>query len=384
MITVLHLITGLRRGGAEASLLRLVTHMDRRRFSNVVISILPPTGYWSEFIDQGVEVHSLEGTSPVSLAALSRLIGHLRRLRPDLVQTWLYHADLVGAAICRPLLKAPLLWNIRNSDMAPGGRLTHRLIVPALATLSPFARVAVVNSTAGLDAHRRAGFRPQRWELIPNGYDLSVFRPDPDARVRWRTALGLDSSVLLVGMIARFAPMKAHVVMLEAFAKLRSQAPGAHLVLAGSGVERHNRDLAALTVAHGIADATILLGERDDIPGLLPAFDILALPSTFGEGFPNVVCEAMACGVPVVATAVGDTADIVRDGGLIVPPHDIEAFGNAMIAIARLDPFERSAMGGRGRAEIGGRFSLEAMVGRYERLYEELAGRTADPRTPSD
>lgn len=375
MITVLHIITGLRRGGAEGSLLRLVTSMDCQRFRNVVISLLPPTGYWDEFAKCDVELHSLNAGGAGTAAALARLLGHVRRVKPDIVQTWLYHGDLVGATLCRAVSRAPLVWNIRNSDMKAGGRLSHKLLVRALAVLSPAVRVAVVNSRAGLDAHRRSGFRPQRWELIPNGYDLALFRPDPTARERWRAALAIAPDTLLIGMLARFDPMKAHENLLAAAAGLRSALPNARLALAGVGMEEGNTALAAMIERHEMRTRVLLLGERSDIPDLLPAFDLVVLPSAFGEGFPNAICEAMASGVPVVATDLGDVSDIVVDGGHVVPPNDIDALARAILAIARLGAEGRAALGVRGREQIESRYSLAHTISRYESLYETLSGR---------
>ncbi len=373
MIRVLHVVTGLRRGGAETMLVKLVGAIDRARFENRVICLAERGPLAAALEQAGAAVEAFGMRSGLDPRPLWRLVAALRRHRPDVIQTWLYHADLAGLVAAMGTGRSRrLLWNLRCSDMelrryAPSLRLVVRL----LARLSPLPAGIVVNSRAGRLHHQRLGYRPRRWIEIPNGFDLSYWRPDDGARGRLRAALGLAENAPLIGMVARLDPMKDHATFLAAFAAARRHLPDLHAVLIGRGTE----SLDAAIAAQGLAGAVATLGERDDVRALLCGCDVACLSSAFGEGFPNVLGEAMACGVPCVATDIGDAAEIIGGCGRIVPARQPEALAEAFLALLRLSPEARRQLGMRGRDRIAARYDLAGIAARYEELYAEIAGR---------
>lgn len=368
MITVLHLITGLGVGGAEAMLAKLVSHSDRHCFRHIVVSMLPP-GPTAERIEAAdVPVHTLGMSrgraSPGALRALHALV---RQVSPDVVQAWMYHANLL-ASVVGALTRVPVIWNIRSGAVA-----RHRV-----AELSRFVArqpaAVVVNSEFGLAFHRTLGYAPRRWEVIPNGFDLHEFRPDAAARVSARRELGVAAAVPVAGIIARFDPQKDHRTFCRAAAVARQSVPGAKFVIIGTDCGPENPVLAEYVRESGLSAAVYLLGRRSDVPRWLNALDVL-VSSSSAEGFSNTIGEGMACAVPCAVTDAGDSAAVVGDAGLVVPPADSEALGRAVAALLALDPVERQALGARARARVAAHFALERVVACYEELYRDVVPR---------
>jgi glycosyltransferase involved in cell wall biosynthesis len=371
-VTVAHLITGLEVGGAERMLSRLVTRMDRDRFNSVVISMTSAGTMGPVLAAQGIPLELLgfrRGmVDPLGIARLGRI---LRAWRPQILQTWLYHADLLGVAARRLGYAPSLLWNIRCSETVGA-----RLVRLACRRLSAAPDAVVVNSRAGQRFHQRLGYCARRWEYIPNGFDTQVLRPDADARSRLRAEFAIAERAIAIGIAARYHPMKDHATFLAAAASLARRHEDVVFLLVGTGMTASNRALTEAIGAYGLAGRVRLLGERHDMGRVYPGFDIASLSSAFGEGFPNVLAEAMSCAVPCVATDSGDSAEIIGDAGISVPCRDPGALAAAWARIAELPSEERLALGCQARERIARNYDLDAIIGRYERLYEEIAERT--------
>jgi glycosyltransferase involved in cell wall biosynthesis len=373
MIRVAHLITDLSTGGAETMLYRLVEKMDRGEFSSLVISLSDVGPVGEEIRKLGIQVESLGMSpgrpSPVALWKLTRL---LRVHRPQILQTWLYHADLLGLMNAALSGRPKVAWNLRCSDMDLT-QYSQRtgLVLRACAALSHLPAAVIVNSDAGRRHHLSVGYRPRRWELIPNGFDLDRFRPDPSARKSLGDELGLPEDALLVGLVARFDPMKDHATFLEAAARVHKRHDMVHFVLCGTRVDRDNAPIAQRVDRLGLSPETHLLGERYDVPRITAALDI-ACSSSITEGFPTAVGEAMACGVPCAVTDAGDSAVLLGDSGIVVPPGNPEALAAALDELIQAGPARRAALGMVGRRRVETSYSLSAIVARYEQLYKEL------------
>jgi glycosyltransferase involved in cell wall biosynthesis len=370
MATILHLITGLETGGAEGMLLRLLLRADRDRFRPVVISMTDTGTIGPLLIEAGIEVRSLGLTrgrpDPRGVVRLRRI---LRDLRPALVQTWLYHADLLGL-IARQLGYAPhLLWNLRCTET-----IEASLVRKLSAWFSQIPDIVIANSSAGMRFHQRLGYRPRRWALIPNGFDLRQLRPDEAARRAVRGEIGIDRAAVAVGLPARFHPMKDHRTFLAAAARLAANRPDLVFVLIGPGITGTNPALADAVGALGLSGRVRLLGDRQDMRRIYPALDIVALSSAYGEGFPNVIAEAMCCAVPCVATDVGDAAEIIGSTGAVVPPGDEAALAAAVERLIAAGPERRRALGHQARRRIADNYDLDVIVRRYEILYQEVLG----------
>jgi glycosyltransferase involved in cell wall biosynthesis len=371
-LRVCHLITDLDTGGAERSLVNLVTGMDQNKFECDVVSLIEPGAMARPLVEAGVPVTSLHmQRGRPSIAALFALIRHLRATRPAIVQTWLYHADLIGTLAALAARPRFLLWNVRCTNMAQDTDKPIKWLVRLLAMLSRRPDAIVVNSQQGQRDHESLGYRPRRWANIPNGVDLDHFRPRRSERATLRARLNLDPEAFTIGLVARDHPMKDVGTFLRAAALFIKHWPDAQFVLAGEGFAADNANLKSLIDRLELGDRVFLLGRRPDIDAIYPTFDIFTLCSIYGEGFPNVVCEAMACGLPCVGTAVGDTAEIIGDCGLIVPTHQPERLAEAWEALCTRGI---ESTGAAARVRVAARYGLDRMREQYEALYLSLSG----------
>jgi len=345
------------------------------KICHTVISMIPGGSYEAFLKQQGVEVLSLEMTKGVpSFAAIRHLKCLLEERCPDVLQTWLYHADLLGL-LAGKIANVPVItWNIRCSDMDLSRySLISRMLPHLLAKLSAAVSACVVNSRAGRQAHEAFGYRPKQWALIPNGFDLESLRPSARIRTEVRAAWQVSDDTQVIGMIARFDPMKDHFGLIAVLARLIERGKNVVLVFAGKGCEEQGR-LAEEVSRLGLDGQVRLLGEVSEVENILPGFDVFALAS-FTEGFPNVVGEAMACGVPVVTTDVGDCREIIGETGRVVPLGDGEAFEEALMDLLNTDGETRSRLSVAARERIKTLYSLSAIVRLYEEFYGKLLGR---------
>lgn len=302
-----------------------------------------------------------------------QLANILRKIRPDIVHTWMYHADLMGGLAARMANVTALTWAIRNSDLSPDKtKWTTRAVVRACGLLSGMLPNRIVScSNTARDIHVALGYDASRFVIIPNGFDLSFYRPDPVARVEVRQELGIPDNALVIGLVARLDPLKNHQGFFEAAGQLHASRPDVHFVLAGKYIDPNNPAVVAWVRNAGVENVTHLLGLRDDIPRLTAAFDV-ATSSSWGEAFPNVVGEAMACGVPCVVTDVGDSAYIVGDTGLVVKPGDMRGLAAAWAKLLELPPNERQTLGQLARTRVAENFELNKVAAIYESFYEQL------------
>ena len=373
MTSVVHLITDLDTGGSETALVNLVSRLDSSRFSNAVISLTNRGRHGSDLDRLGVPVTELHmKPSRPSPMALWRLRQTLRRAHPDILQTWLFHADFLGLAAGRAAGIKRICWNIRSADLRPSDHPASLFfLLRILARLSSLPVAVVVNSHAGRAAHEAFGYHPRRWELIPNGIDVAAFAPSEERRNRWRQANGIARDTPVVGLVARYHPMKDHATFLEAAGAVAARRPDVHFVMAGRGVDPTNAALVAAVARRELAGRISLCGEVTDTASLFCALDV-AVSASYSEAFPNVVGEAMACGVPCVVTDAGDSARIVGGAGVVVRTRDAEGMSAAMMRLLTMDPASRAALGREARARITADYSLDRMAKRYEALYDGL------------
>jgi len=387
-IRVAHVVPDLNVGGAETALVRLVEALDRTRFVSLVVTLRDGGALAARAADTGARVVSLGMRSRLpSPVALARLRSALRAFAPDVVQGWMYHGNLAAWAGARLLARRPaVVWNVRQSlATLAHERRTTRLVIRANACLSRRVDRIVNNSRASAAQHAALGFDPQRTEVVPNGFDVELFRPRSDARGALRAALGVTPDALLAGMIARVHPVKRHDLFLGAVAHAVRDGLDVHAVLVGTGASAASADAARLVADARLAGRAHLLGERADVERILPGLDVLVSASGWAEGFPNVVGEAMACGVPCLVTDTGDCAEIVGDAGVVVPAGDGAHLAASLAELLRRPAEERARMGARGRERIRASFTLERCAERYASLYASLAGgaaRAAGARTP--
>lgn len=370
---VVHVITGLGNGGAEATLARLCKGITD--FRHHVISLTDAGRYGEELLAHGVGVTTLGlSRGRVGPAGLWGLWCELRRLRPDAVQTWMYHADLLGGVAARAAGIRNVIWNIRHSTLDGSSlRRSTRLVARLCALSSGWLPARIVCCAhAARRNHAAFGYAPQRMVVIHNGYDDARFRADPADAQAFRSSLGLDGGVVVLGMVARLHPDKDHRGLLQALARLRREGICFHALLAGPDVTPDNPAVQGMLAETGLADRVTPLGPRSDIATVMAGLDVHVLASRT-EGFPNVVAEAMLCSTPCVVTDVGDAAGIVGDTGWVVPAGDPDALATALkqaiAACADADAWQARRDAARARAAR--LCTLERMHDEYRSVWTE-------------
>ena len=363
----------------------LLERTDRERFESMVVALVDvlPLAERVEALGIPVRVIGMRRgvPDPRGVVRLARL---LHRERPQVVQTWMDHSNLIGGVAARLAARAPVIWGVHHTNYIP--QLTKRT---TLMTVSACARLSrrlptriVCCSESARAVYARQGFAAERLTVIPNGFDTDVFRPDPAARLDVRRELGLAPDATLIGLVARYDPFKDHANFLRAAAALKGRLPDVHFLLCGDRVDPGNETLASMVAALGLRGRCHLLGQRRDVPRLQAGLD-LATSSSVSEAFPLAIGEAMASGVPCVATDVGDSAAIIGESGRIVPPRDPQALAAACRELLELSPEARARMGQSGRLRIQERYELASIARRYEDLYETLHAGSHTSDVPS-
>ena len=370
------LTRSLDAGGAERQLAELARHLDKRRFEVTVLTFYPG-GLLRREVEQapGVRLVSLDKTGRWDAARFgARLIGTLRRLRPDVVHGYLDVANLL-AWLGGRAAGAKVVWGVRGSDRnLDWYDWSFRAAVRTGAALSRHVDLVIFNSHAGLRHHvDHHGFCRRNTAVVPNGIDTGRFRPRPEARQRVRRAWGVTESEFLFGLVGRLDPMKGHRAFLDAMARLARRRPRIRAVCIGDGPAETARRLAASAAARALGGRLRWESARPDVECAFAALDGLVMSSVNGEGFPNVVGEAMAAGVPSVVTAVGDAALLLADPQRTVPPGDPERLARACERLLDRPPAERARIGVADRRRIVDHFSAQRLAERTGDLLRRVA-----------
>lgn len=371
---VVHVINDLDDGGAEAVLFRLCAADTNNR--HVVISLQCAGKYGALLRDLGIAVHCLNMVrGRITLGTLWQLGKLMHSYRPDVVQTWMYHSDLIGGAVAWLVGIRRIYWGVHNTNLE--GDKTKRLTILVVwlnALLSHLVPKYIVScSVKGGAVHRSFGYRADKFMVIPNGYDLHQFAPDTQASSALKLALSIPDGVPILGMVARFDPQKDHLNLITALGFLRQSGQDYYCVLVGGGMDDTNSELLAWLDLHGVRDRILLLGQRNDIPAIMNTLDVHVLSSA-GEAFPNVLCEAMACGTPCVTTDVGDSALIVGETGWVVPaksPVDLSRTLRFVLEQREKNPTAWRQRKAEARQRILDHFSIGKMTDNYHRAWRE-------------
>ena len=373
MEKILHIIAGLGDGGAEAVLYRLC--INESDFQHHVVSLMGVGKYGPMLLGAGVSVSCLNmprgGLKIVGLWRLWRLI---EQEKPDVVQTWMYHADLIGGLVARLAGIRSIAWGIRHANLDPAHNSRSTLLVARMcARLSGWVPRKIVSCSAqAMKVHQAAGYRADKFIHIPNGYSMKHLRPDANGRHAVRAEFGIASSDFVLGMVGRFDAQKDHCNLVQALSQFKQRGVPFTCLLVGGGMDASNVELRGWLDEAGIADHVRLLGPRSDIPFVMNALDVHVL-SSLGEAFPNVLAEAMACGTPCVTTHVGDAAVIVADHGWVVAPQDACALANGLVQAHRSFIAGGAAWQARKaacRSHIMANFELDLMCERYRQVWQ--------------
>lgn len=374
---VVHVISGLNDGGAEAVLYRLCAHDTL--VQHTVISLTDEGKYGALLRDRGIELHCLRmQRGRVSVTALCALRRLLRRIRPDVLQTWMYHADLIGGVLGRVSGIRQVFWGIRHTTFDPAKSKSSTIKVARLnAWLARWVPKGVICcAESAVRVHLGMGYPRDKMHVVANGYDLARLRPDSSVRRAWRSQFAIGDDTPLLGMVARFDPQKDHQTLFEALRRIKDQGRDFRCALVGHGMTHDSPALLEAIDRYGLKEEVLLLGPQADIVPVMNGLDLHVLSSSYGEAFPNVLAEAMACGTPCVATDVGDAARIVGEAGWIVPPGMPDALAAAVgAALDELNSTESwAARQGAARMRIANRFSIEKMISEYHEVWSIARG----------
>lgn len=360
---VLWITTGLGTGGAEMMLTQLITGLPQHQ--HVVVSLTAGGRHVDPLRAAGAEVHTLDmPAGKPTPAALWRLFTLAWHVKPAVIMGWMYHGCLAAVMVkLFRLGQGRVIWNIRQSlyDLSLEKR-GSALVIRSLSWLARFAKVITYNSKLSARQHEAIGYPGAKTKLVPNGFDLqkwSGFTPHQGSR---------SPHPPRIGRFGRYTAMKDYPTFLSAAALLVQEEPDAEFLLAGTDVDERNTELTQLIDRLELRKHVKLLGERSDLPEITSSLDLAVSSSAFGEGFPNVVGEAMASAVPVVATDIGDTAWVMGDTGRIVPAKDPQALASACKDILRLPPEQRHELGLKGCQRIKEHFSLQSVLSEFDSL----------------
>lgn len=373
-MNITHIIVGLNVGGAELMLKRLIaSHSQSPDYTHRVISLTELGKVGEDLQAIGIPVIALGMRNGLDIwRAFLGLRNQLATERPDIVQTWMYHADLLGGLAARSLGMRQIIWGIRTTEIRAGGSGVTRLIRKACGLLSPFIPSKIVCAAhAGRQLHEAVGYSASKMLVVPNGFDLEKLVATPGQVAAIRQHVGLGSEHRVIGSVGRFNPVKDQRNFVQAAGFLARQHTNLRFLMVGRDLDRNNTLLMRWIADTGKPECFILLGERSDVPACLAAIDIFCLHSRT-EGFPNVVGEAMAMARPCVVTDVGDAAFLVADTGLVVPKEDAQALSAGLEKLLSLPAAELHDLGQRARQRIHANFTMDHARQQFEQVYHQL------------
>jgi len=369
---VVHIITGLGDGGAEHALFKICKYdIINKHF---VISLRGPGKYFSSLNKVGVKVYCLN-IKFFSIHKFIFLVKLLRSLKPDIVQTWLVHADFIGGIAARLAGINNILWNVRYSKIEIGkAKLTTILIIKLLSILSNLIPKFIITvSKKAKKIYEIIGYNKKIFKFIPNGYDLSILKVNKFQQINFRKKIKIKKQIPLIGNVARYDPQKDHSNLLNALSLIRSKNINFFCVLVGSNINYKNMNLIAEIKRLKLSNYVKLLGQNDNISQVMNGLDVHVLSSSYGEGFSNVVAESMACGTPCIVTDVGDSAFIVGKTGWAVPPKNSIKLAKAIEkAIHEKGTIKWRKRCVKARLRIKENFSISKMINLYNNVWTSV------------
>jgi glycosyltransferase involved in cell wall biosynthesis len=366
---VIHIITGLGDGGAEHALYKICKYDIANK--HFVISLKGQGKYFSLLRKLNINVYCLN-MKFFSIYKFIFLIKLLRSLKPDIVQTWLVHADFLGSIAARLAGINNILWNVRYSNIEIGkAKLTTILIIKILSILSySIPQFILTVSKKAKKIYEIVGYNKKIFQFIPNGYDLSILKISKLQKINFKKKIKIKKQIPLIGNVARYDPQKDHFNLLNALSLIRSKNINFYCVLVGSNINQNNIDLISEIKRLKLSNHVKLLGQTDDISQVMNGLDIHVLSSSYGEGFPNVVAESMACGTPCIVTDVGDSALIVGKTGWVVSPKNSSKLAKAIEkALYEIGTIKWNKRCNKARLRIKEKFSISKMIRLYNKVW---------------
>ncbi|MEA3477847.1 MAG: glycosyltransferase [Bacteroidota bacterium] len=373
MKTICHITTGLNIGGAEMFLVNLASALKSHGYKQTIISLLGEGDLSDKVKNENIElIHLGINRYPWTWWLILKLPFLLRRVSPDIVQTWLYHADLIGG-LAAMFIKTKLIWNVRQTDISVKNNKREIVFIARItALLSKYLPIKIICCSESVKtSHIDIGYNESRIVVIPNGCDTSLYKYDKGRRETIRSALSIDENDVAIGRFGRFDPQKDYKNFILAADKIQSLHQGVWFLVAGENISYENPTLMKWINRCLVPEHFVLLGKRNDLPDLYQAVDIM-VSSSLGEGFPNVIAEAMSSEVPSVVTDVGESGGLVGDAGRVVPKEDSKKLADACLELINIGETERRKLGEAARSRIVNFYSLDRSVTEYRELYDQF------------
>lgn len=365
MIKIVHIITGLGSGGAENMLYKLLRYSDKSLYYHEVISLLDEGTIGEKIKAEGIKVHSLNLTGKNLIKSL--IIAKKICEDVDIVNTWLYHADIFGFILGKIFLKKKLIWNIRHSNLEKEVNKSITLkIVRLNAFLSKKVDHITFNSKQAFKVHRQVGYSYNQSTTVPNGFELNKFKFNYDDRERIRKELSISLEEKVFITVGRWNLQKDYHTLIRGLSELRKQNVRFKMIMVGTNLDWHNKELTEMVNNYGLRENMILLGRRSDISNVLSVGDVY-ISSSVGESFSNAIGEAMACELPCVVTDVGDSKIIVGDTGLVIDAKDYLGLANKLFTM--VNDVNLKELGKQARKRVVNNYDIREVVKLYEKIY---------------
>jgi glycosyltransferase involved in cell wall biosynthesis len=371
MLRIVHVITGLSTGGAEMMLFKLFKHIDHNAYKMIAVSLTGNGPVGKKMEASGAKIICLNIDKPLKfIKTLPKNIAMIKAFSPDIVQGWLYHGNL-GASIIRKLVpSAKLAWNLRSSKPSTVS-LNSKIVRWINVKLSRFPDLIISNTQTGLDYHKELGYQGRNYKILCNGVDVELYNPNEEKKEIFRIEHNIPLEAVVVVMIARNHASKGYQLLLSCANKMIQNDTNLYFILAGRDVLLLENNLQGREF-EGLKKRLLLLDEVDGSYDVLNAADIKVLASLWGEGFPNVLIEAMALEKLCVTTNTGDSAYVVDEIGFVVPPNDEKLLSNELIKVTTMPLEKRINMGKKARLKVMKQFDILSIKNKYQDVYTDL------------
>jgi glycosyltransferase involved in cell wall biosynthesis len=373
MKKIVHIITGLGSGGAEHMLYKLLKYSDKKKYYHEVISLMDEGVYGEKIKSQGIKVHCLNiSRNNIRIKDIFKAL--LRAIKIckdfDIIDTWLYHADIFGFIVAKILFSKRLIWNIRHSNLDKEANKARTLkIVRINSILSRFVDCITYNSNKAFENHIKFGYTNKNSVIVPNGFELDKFKFDLESRLIVRNELGLNQEQKVIITVGRWDIQKDYYTLLKALNELKKHNKNFKMIMCGTNLDYSNEELTDLIDTYELRENIILLGRREDVPSLLSASDIY-VSSSLGESFSNAIGEAMACELPCIVTNVGDSRAIIGDTGKVVEARDYVSLCNSILSFINANDLREK--GKSARIRVSENYDIRDIVQVFQDVFNKL------------